>query len=429
MPGNVTSPTYRPSPLTSLGSSKRGTACPTPNSPTALTSHLHSGGRAGRGRMPHAIGSQSRKAHPRIDGMARSLHAFYTFEREREAMRCPAIRTLLATCLLALCSLPALNEARADAVADFYRGKTITVIVGYTAGGGYDLYARALSRHMGKHLPGNPGFIVQNLTGAGSLNAANHIYNVAPKDGTVFGTFARGLAIEPLIGTAKVQFDATRFTWLGSGTNEISLCATWHTSPIKTWADALKTPFTVGGEGAGSDPDTYSALIRNVFGAKLKLVTGYHGTSDIILAIERGEVDGRCGWSWSSIKSTRAAWITEKKLNYVTHNSEQKAEELPHIPSIADFANDRQKQVIRLATSRQVMGRPFAAPPGVPEDRKQALRKAFDDTLKDPAFLDEASKLKLEVNPVSGAEVDKLVAELYRTPKDIVEEARKAIAP
>jgi len=344
-------------------------------------------------------------------------------------MRCPAIRTLLATCLLALCSLPALNEARADAVADFYRGKTITVIVGYTAGGGYDLYARALSRHMGKHLPGNPGFIVQNLTGAGSLNAANHIYNVAPKDGTVFGTFARGLAIEPLIGTAKVQFDATRFTWLGSGTNEISLCATWHTSPIKTWADALKTPFTVGGEGAGSDPDTYSALIRNVFGAKLKLVTGYHGTSDIILAIERGEVDGRCGWSWSSIKSTRAAWITEKKLNYIAHNSEQKAEELPHVPAIADFANDRQKQVIRLVTSRQVMGRPFAAPPGVPDDRKQALRKAFDDTMKDPAFLDEAGKLKLEVNPVSGAEVDKLVAELYRTPKDIVEEARKGIAP
>jgi tripartite-type tricarboxylate transporter receptor subunit TctC len=344
-------------------------------------------------------------------------------------MRCPAIRLPLVTCLLALCALPALNEARADAVSDFYRGKTVTIIVGYTAGGGYDIYARALARHMGKHLPGNPSFIVQNLTGAGSLNAANHIYNVAPKDGTVFGTFARGLAIEPLIGTAKVQFDATRFTWLGSGTNEISICATWHTSPVKTWADALKTTFAVGGEGAGSDPDTYSALIRNVFGAKLKLVTGYHGTSDIILAIERGEVDGRCGWSWSSIKSTRAAWITEKKLNYVTHNSEQKAEELPHVPSIMDFANNRQKQVIRLVTSRQVMGRPFAAPPGVPEDRKQALRRAFDDTLKDPAFLDEAGKLKLEVNPVSGAEVDKLVAELYRTPKDIVEEARKAIAP
>jgi tripartite-type tricarboxylate transporter receptor subunit TctC len=344
-------------------------------------------------------------------------------------MRRPAIRQPLVTCLLGLCAIALTEGARADAVSDFYRGKTVTIIVGYSAGGGYDIYARALGRHMGKHLPGNPSFIVQNITGAGSLNAANHIYNISAKDGTVFGTFARGLAIEPLIGTAKVQFDATKFTWLGSGTNEISLCATWHTSPVRTWADALKTGFTVGGEGAGSDPDTYAALIRNIFGVKLRLVTGYHGTSDIILAIERGEIDGRCGWSWSSIKSTRAAWITEKKLNYIAHNSEQKAEELPHVPTIADFANNRQKQVIRLVSSRQVMGRPFAAPPGVPEERKQALRKAFDDTLKDPAFLEEAGKLKLEVNPVTGSEVDKLIAELYRTPKDIVEEARKAIAP
>ena len=334
--------------------------------------------------------------------------------------------------LLGLCAIVAVlhtDRAEADAVADFYRGKTVNVIVGYSAGGGYDLYARALVRHMGKHLPGNPNFIVQNITGAGSLNAANNLYNVAPKDGTSFGTFARGLAIEPLIGTAKVQFEATKFTWLGSGSNEISICATWHTSLVKTWADALKSSFAVGGEGAGSDPDTYAALIRNVFGAKLKLVTGYHGTSDIVLAIERGEVDGRCGWSWSSIKSTRAAWIPEKKLNYIVHISEQKAPELAHIPTVSEFANDRQKQMLKLVTSRQVMGRPFAAPPAVPADRKQALRKAFDETLKDAAFLEEADKLKLEVNPVSGAEIDALIADLYRTPKDIVDDARKAIAP
>ena len=342
------------------------------------------------------------------------------------------MRPTLRLPLLGLCAIAAamlIDRARADAVADFYHGKTINVIVGYTAGGGYDIYARALARHMGRHLPGNPNFIVTNITGAGSLNAANHIYNVAPKDGTVFGTFARGLAMEPLIGTAKVQFDATKFTWLGSGTNEISICATWHTSPVKTWADALKTQFTVGGEGAGSDPDTYALMLRNVFGVKLKLVTGYHGTSDIILAIERGEVDGRCGWSWSSIKSTRAAWIAEKKLNYLIHISEQKAPELAQVPTVSEFANDRHKQMLRLVTSRQVMGRPFAAPPGVPEDRKQALRKAFDETLRDAAFLEEANKLKLEVNPVPGTEIDTLIAELYRTPKDVVEEARKAIAP
>ena len=340
------------------------------------------------------------------------------------------LRPLLAMCLLGLCVIAALPEpTRADTVSDFYRGKTVTIIVGYTAGGGYDLYARALGRHMGKHLPGSPNFIVQNITGAGSLNAANHLYNVSAKDGTVFGTFGRGLPMEPLIGTAKVQFDATKFTWLGSGANEISICATWHTSTVKTWADMLKTPFTVGGEGAGSDPDSYSLMLRNIFGAKLKLVSGYHGTSDIILAIERGEVDGRCGWSWSSIKSTREAWIAEKKLNVLVHISDQKAPELAHVPMITDFANDHQNQVLRLVTSRQVMGRPFAAPPGVPDDRKQALRAAFDATLKDPAFLDEANKLKLEVNPVPGADVDKLLSEIYRTPKDTVEEARKAIAP
>jgi tripartite-type tricarboxylate transporter receptor subunit TctC len=320
--------------------------------------------------------------------------------------------------------------AQAQSVADFYKGKTITVIVGYSAGGGYDIYARAIARHMGKHLPGHPGFIVQNVTGAGSVNAANTLYNVSPKDGTAFGTFGRGLAMEPLIGTARVKYDATKFTWLGSGTNEVSVCATWHTSPVKTWQDALKTQFTVGGEGAGSDPDTFAALARNVFGVKLRLVTGYHGTSDIILAIERGEVDGRCGWSWSSVKSTRPTWIPEKKLNYLVHMSEVKAPELPNVPLISDFAKtDRQRQILRLVLSRQTMGRPFAAPPGVPADRAQALRQAFMATLKDPAFLAEAEKLKLDVNPVSGEEVDKLIAELYATPKDIVEETRKAIKP
>jgi tripartite-type tricarboxylate transporter receptor subunit TctC len=328
---------------------------------------------------------------------------------------------------LCIVALAAPAGAEAQSVADFYKGKTISVIVGYSAGGGYDLYARALSRHMGRHLPGSPNFVVQNLTGAGSLNAANNIYNVAAKDGTVFGTFGRGLAMEPLIGTARVKFDATKFTWLGSGTNEISICATWHTSPIKTWKDALTKPFSVGGEGAGSDPDTYSAFVRNVFGVKLKLVTGYHGTSDIILAIERGEVDGRCGWSWSSIKSTRSAWISEKKLNYLVHISDAKAPELQHVPLLNDFANARQKQVLKLVTSRQTMGRPFAAPPGVPADRAQALRRAFHATLKDPAFLAEADKLKLDVNPVSGEEVHRLIAELYASPKDIVEEARAAI--
>jgi tripartite-type tricarboxylate transporter receptor subunit TctC len=318
-------------------------------------------------------------------------------------------------------------QARADSVADFYHGKTITVIVGYTAGGGYDLYARALVRHMGKHLPGNPSFIVQNLTGAGSLNAANNLYNVMPKDGTYFGTFGRGIAMEPLIGTAKAQFEASKFTWIGSGTNEVSVCATYETSKVKTWSDLMTKDFIAAGEGAGSDPDTYALMVKNLFGAKIRLVTGYHGTTEMNLAIERGEADGRCGWSWSAIKSTKPDWITGKKLHVLAHISEAKAPELADVPLITDFANDRQKRIVKLVTSRQVMGRPFAAPPGVPADRKEALRRAFDATMKDPEFIKDATLQGLEVNPVTGEAIDKLLAEIYSTPPDLVEEARKAI--
>src|SRR5262245_59941100 len=178
-----------------------------------------------------------------------AIAGYLPVQTGRKSMHRP--RLPLTMGLLGLSAIAALTErTQADAVSDFYRGKTVTVIVGYTAGGGYDLYARALARHMGKHLPGNPNFIVQNITGAGSLNAVNHLYNVAAKDGTVFATFGRGLPMEPLIGTAKVHFDATKFTWLGSGANEISICATWHTSPVKHWADILKTSFAASGRGA-----------------------------------------------------------------------------------------------------------------------------------------------------------------------------------
>jgi len=340
------------------------------------------------------------------------------------------MRQIAAECLFVVAlAIPTGVQAQNDAVASFYKGKTVTIVVGYSAGGGYDIYARALARHMGRHLPGNPNFIVQNVTGAGSVNAANTLYNVSAKDGTVFGTFGRGLAMEPLIGTARVQYDAQKFTWIGSGANEVSLCSVWHTAPVKTWQDALKTSFTVAGEGPGSDPDSFSAMVKNLFGLKMRLITGYQGTSDTILAIERGEVDGRCGQSWSSLKSVRPQWIEKKMLNHLAYMSEVKAPELPDVPLVSDFANARQKQVIRLVLSRQTLGRPFAAPPGVPADRRQALRRAFDATLQDPAFLKEAEKLKLEVSPVNGEEVDKLIAELYATPKDVVEETRAAIKP
>jgi tripartite-type tricarboxylate transporter receptor subunit TctC len=337
-------------------------------------------------------------------------------------------RWIAGVLLASVLALPLPARAQGGPVADFYRGRTITLTVGYSVGGGYDTYARVLARHMSKHIPGNPAIVVQNMPGAGSLKAANYLYNVAPKDGTAFGTFGRGLAMEPLIGGNSAQFEATKFHWLGSGTEEASAFVLWHTAPVKTWADMLTKTFSAGGEGSGSDPDVYAALLKNTFGIKLKLVTGYPGTSEIALALERGEVDGRASWSWSSLKALKPDWIAGKKVNFPVQLNLTKNQELPDVPLIMDFAqNDRQRASLKIILSRQTMGRPFMAPPGLPEDRKQALRKAFDDTMKDPEFIAEAKARGQEVNPVSGAAIDKLLGELYATPLDVIAETRAAI--
>lgn len=320
------------------------------------------------------------------------------------------------------------SPARADSLAEFYESHPVQVVIGYTAGGAYDLYARVLSRHFGKHLPGNPTLLPQNMPGAGSLKAANYIYAVAPKDGSVFGTFGRGEAVEPLIGDSGATFDARKFTWLGSVTSEVSVCVTWHTSKVKTWEDALKYNFTVGGEGSGSDPDIFAAVMKNVFGAKLKLVTGYPGGNEINLAMERGEVDGRCGWSWTSVLSTKADWVKSKKVNIFIQMAMKKDKDI-NAPLIMDLAkNEHQRKLLALFFSRQEMGRPFAAPPGLPADRKTALIKAFDETMKDPAFVKDIQAQKLEVDEVDSKELTKLVDDLYATPKDLLKEAKAVVA-
>jgi tripartite-type tricarboxylate transporter receptor subunit TctC len=334
-------------------------------------------------------------------------------------------RTAILVLALLISPQPAWAQ---DAVADFYRGRTVTLIVGYSAGGGYDTYSRILARHLGKHIPGNPTIVVQNMPGAGSLKMTNYLYNVAPKDGSTIGIFSRGMAMEPLIGGTNVAFDSTKMTWLGSGTNEVSVFVTWHTSPVKTWHDVVTKDFTVGGEGSGSDPDTYALLLKNAFGAKLKLITGYPGTAEIAIALERGEVDSRASWSWSSLKTLKPNWIAEKKVNFPVQLNLTKGAELQNVPLITEFAtNDKQQQMLKLILSRQEMARPYAAPPGIPEDRKAALRKAFDESWADPDLLAEMKARGQEVNPVSGAALDKLIAELYATPKAVVDQTRKAI--
>ena len=316
--------------------------------------------------------------------------------------------------------------AQAQSVADFYRGRQVQVLIGYSAGAGYDLYARVFARHYGKHIPGNPTLVPQNMPGAGSLKLTNFLYGVAPKDGSVIGIVSRGMATDPLLGDSK--FDPTKFAWLGSITSEVSVCATWHTSPIKTWADITAKDFTMGGSAAGSETDTFALLMRNVFGAKMRLVTGYPGGNDINLAMERGEVDGRCGWSWTSIKSNKAAWLKEKKINLLVQLGMAKHADLPNVPFMLDLAqSEEQRQMMRLIFTSLVLGRPFMAPPGIPDDRKAALRQAFDATMKDAEFLEEAAKINLEISPVAAQAIDDLLAELYRTPRNVVEKAAAAI--
>ncbi len=325
--------------------------------------------------------------------------------------------------------LAAAVSARAQSVEEFYKGKTINVVIGYGVGGGYDLYGRLLARHLGKHIPGRPSLVAQNMIGAGSLRAAQYIYSVAPKDGTAIGTFGRTIATTPLLTPAGAQFDGTKFTWLGSITNEVTTCATWHTSPVKTWKDLLEKEVTMGGEGPGADPDVYALLYRNVFGAKIKLVTGYHGTNDTMLAVERGEVDGLCGLSWSTLKSRHLQSMTEKKLNILIQAALMKQPELADVPLVTEVTKTREQlQIVKLFLTSQEMARPFAAPPDIPADRKAALIAAFDRTMKDPEFLAEARKLNMDVNPLSAQTMDELIAELYATPKSVLEKAAQAIA-
>src|SRR5215468_2070167 len=320
------------------------------------------------------------------------------------------------------------SAAPAQSVEDFYKGRTITLAIGFDTGGGYDIYGRLLSRHMGRHIPGRPNIVVQNMPGAGSLRAAQHIYSLAPKDGTAMGTFGRQMGIAPLLGTAA-QFDGTKFTWIGSITNEVSTCVAWHTATVKTWADMLEKPVTLGGDGPGADPDVFAFLYKNVFDAKIKLVSGYHGTTPIILAMERGEVEGLCGYSWSTIKSKNQPWLAEKKINIIVQGALRKEDDIPDVPLALDLAKtEEQRQILKVILTSQEIARPFAAPPGLPADRTAALRAAFDATMKDPEFLAEARKLNLDVNPLSGAAITSLLTELYAMPRNVIEKAAQAVS-
>jgi len=321
------------------------------------------------------------------------------------------------------------TAAQAQDPAQFYRGKSISLLIAYTSGGNYDLHARVLARHIGKHIPGQPSVVPQNFVGAAGLRLANFLYNAAPKDGTTIGILARGSSTEPVLGNSAAQFDARRYTWLGSVADEVSVCVSWHSSKVRAFEDLLTTRFIVGGQGPSSDANLFASLLRSTFGAKIQIVSGYPGTNEISLAMERGEVEGRCGWAWGSVKVSRGDWLTAKKINVILQIALQRAPDLPGVPLIMDLArNEPERKMLRLMFSRQQMAWPFAAPPDLPVERTAVLQAAFQATMKDPGYLAEATQRGLEVNPMPGAAMQTLVQDLYDTPAAVVAAPKAAIA-
>jgi len=339
-------------------------------------------------------------------------------------------RLIAATTLALFATLTSWPAHAQDAVANFYNHRTVQVLIGVSPGGGYDAYARTLARYMGRHIPGNPTLVPQNMPGAGTLKAANFIYSVAPKDGSVFATFARGIPMERLLGrTEGRQFDATKFTWIGSITDEPSVCVFTAKSGIATWRDMQTKPWKVGGSGVATDLDMYANVLRNMFHLPGRLITGFPGGTEVLLSMQRGEVDGRCAWSWSSLISRDKYLLDQKLVTIPVQFGVEKTSEIPRdVPLVIDLTNDpKEKAALKLIFSRQLMARPFAAPPNLPPERAKALRDAFDATMKDPAFLAEMKRLDLEVRPQPGARLEEMVKEVYAYPPDVVKIASDAI--
>ena len=331
-------------------------------------------------------------------------------------------RTLCALFLASLLALP-------GRAADFYEGKTVTIIVGFSAAGGFDLTGRLLARHLPDHLPGKPTMIVQNMPGAGSLLATNHLYNAAPQDGTVLGIIGGGEVLEPLLGNPQAKFDPRRFGWIGSHSREFNLCTVWHTVPVRTVADAKQREITVGTTGPGSRTMNYPLAANAILGTRFKLVAGYPGGNELSLAMEKGETEGYCGWSWAAIRQRNLDWVRDGKVRFLMQFSLTKLPDLPDVPLAIDLApTESDRQVMRFLLTDTVLAWPFVAPPGLPPERLALLRAAYEAALRDPQLRQEAAKAALDIDPVSGARMQELVENLYRVPPSVVERTRAILA-
>jgi tripartite-type tricarboxylate transporter receptor subunit TctC len=330
-------------------------------------------------------------------------------------------------------ALLAPTPAPAETAAEFYHGKTVTIYVGFGAGGGYDAYAQLLAPHIRRHIPGEPTVIVKHMPGAGSLALMNYLWSVAPRDGTAFGIPASSAAFAPLIGSEQektaARFDAAKLGWLGSLEKFTPIGMAWHTTGFKTLADVKQRPMRFGSSGAASGGELFAQILNDMLGTKLHSIRGYRGSNDITLAIERGEIDGFVGWCWTCMKADKPQYLRDKLVNvFVQFGRDPEASALG-IPSALDLVTDpRDRQAVALILANLEMSRPFVAPPDAPADRIKTLRDAFDSTAKDPAFLATAAKAGREISVIGAREIDALLAESYALPKDIIQRAAEVSA-
>jgi hypothetical protein len=328
----------------------------------------------------------------------------------------------LQVALTAAALLPFQTARAADEAADFYRGKTITVIVGFGAGGGYDLYARLLAHYLGNHIAGTPNIVVQNMEGAGSVRAANYVYSVAPKDGTVIAAVNQNMPMYQMLGGAGAQFNAAEINWLGSMAHSNGTLYTWHQSGINTLEDAKARDVLLGGAGITSDSHIYPTLLNGLLGTKFKVINGYAGTKEIHLAMERGEVMGRGGNTWASVTSSNQDWVEQKKINILVQIGFTPETEIAQVPVLIDLVNTPQKkQIVTVVTLPTALGYTNWLAPEVPASRMKLLRAAYDATMQDKAFLDEAGKHAMMIRPQTGAEIEALVKQAALAPKPVLE--------
>lgn len=340
----------------------------------------------------------------------------------------PAISASRYLALALAAFMTATSAAQAD-VAEFYRGKNLRILVGYGPGSGYDVFARLLGRHIARYIPGQPTIVIQNMPGAASLTMTNHMYNVAARDGTAIGLPARGLFIEPLFGNDNAKFEARRFSWIGSMSRDVATCFSWHSSGIARVEDAMKREVLVGSSGVNGSSHQFPMLINALIGTKFRPLLGYVDSAGVGLAMERGELEGYCSFTWGSIKSARPQWIEKKQINMLLQLTTSRHPELSNVPVVIDYAKDEPaKQAFTFVFADQEMGRPVVAPPEVPPERVAALRKAFDATMKDKEFLADAARTSIDIDPIDGPAVEQLLARIYATPKGVIERVKKIYA-